>query len=134
MRLKDYQSQALDTFESYWKQLRKTEAEIAKLPKESAAIASHLNAPRAAWETLAPNPMNLLTKPDYINRQSARNESVPHVCIKIPTGGGKTLIGAVALGRANIQTGLVLWITPSRAIYKQTWAAGANRMHHYRQY
>ena len=134
MWLKDYQSQALDAFESYWKQLQKMNEEICRLSEESTVISSRLNAPQMAWKELAPNPMNFVIRPDYINRQSARNESVPHICLKIPTGGGKTLIGAAALGRANIQTGLVLWITPSRAIYKQTWAAFANRMHPYRQY
>ena len=47
--------------------------------------------------------------------------------------GGKTLLGAAALERLNQNTGLVLWMVPSDAIYKQTWNALKNRQHPYRQ-
>ena len=56
----------------------------------------------------------------------------PHACFKIPTGGGKTLLGTAALRQLNRQTGLVLWITPTRAIYQQTKDAFKNREHPYR--
>ena len=56
------------------------------------------------------------------------------MCLKIPTGGGKTLLGTAAFGRISPPNGLLLWLTPSRAIFRQTWAAFAHRLHPYRQY
>ena len=51
----------------------------------------------------------------------------------MPTGGGKTLLAAAALKKMSRQTGLTLWITPTKAIYEQTKAALRNREHPYRQ-
>lgn len=62
----------------------------------------------------------------------------PCVCLRVPTGGGKTLIAAAAVRRiddAYCRTGapVVLWLTPSDAITEQTYAALANPEHPYRQ-
>ena len=43
------------------------------------------------------------------------------------------MLAAAALERLNRQTGLTLWITPTRAIYEQTKSALRNREHPYRQ-
>ena len=45
--------------------------------------------------------------------------------MKLPTGGGKTFVAAHAVDRLltehfSQQTGFVLWVTPSDAIYQQT--------------
>lgn len=74
----------------------------------------------------------------YVAREDGRRRSIPNVCLKIPTGGGKTLLGTIAVDRINAeyfkrQTGLVLWVVPSDAIYAQTWRTLANREHPYRQ-
>ncbi|PIP86638.1 hypothetical protein COW82_01010 [Candidatus Campbellbacteria bacterium CG22_combo_CG10-13_8_21_14_all_43_18] len=52
---------------------------------------------------------------------------VPFVCIKIPTGGGKTLVGCHAVEKImagalqhKLDRGIVLWFTPSEAIKTQT--------------
>lgn len=52
---------------------------------------------------------------------------VPFVCIKIPTGGGKTLVGCHAVEKImdvalqdKMDRGIVLWFTPSEAIKAQT--------------
>jgi superfamily II DNA or RNA helicase len=52
---------------------------------------------------------------------------VPFVCIKIPTGGGKTLVGCHAVEtimdmalQDKMDRGIVLWFTPSEAIKTQT--------------
>lgn len=52
-------------------------------------------------------------------------ESVPYVCLRIPTGGGKTVIAAQAVGVAAktwFQRDVVtcLWLVPSNAIRSQT--------------
>jgi type III restriction enzyme len=55
------------------------------------------------------------------------NEPYPRIVIKVPTGGGKTLLGVEAIREyqnivANKRTGLVVWIVPSDTIYTQTIA------------
>lgn len=74
----------------------------------------------------------------YKSRLDKQRRSIPNVCLKIPTGGGKTLLGTIAIDRINAeyfkrQNGLVLWVVPSDAIYAQTWRTLANREHPYRQ-
>ena len=59
----------------------------------------------------------------HVNRTDGGGRPIPHICFKVPTGGGKTLLAAAALERLNRQTGLTLWIVPSKAIYAQTKAA-----------
>ena len=60
------------------------------------------------------------TAGEYASRTDDAGRPIPHVCFKVPTGGGKTLLAAAALERLNRQTGLTLWITPTRAFYEQT--------------
>lgn len=62
---------------------------------------------------------------------------VPHVCIKVPTGGGKTFMACAAL-RAIYEKLLrdnpkmVIWLVPSEAILTQTLNALRNSEHPYR--
>ena len=51
---------------------------------------------------------------------------IPYFCIRVPTGGGKTLIAAHAVGRIAKHLGhqdrpLCLWVTPGTTICEQTW-------------
>lgn len=74
----------------------------------------------------------------WLSRRDGLGRSIPNVCLKVPTGGGKTLLATAAVERIQTdffrrQTGLVLWIVPSEAIYRQTWKQLANREHPYRQ-
>lgn len=57
--------------------------------------------------------------------------------MKVPTGGGKTLLAASAVSRIldkwqGKRTGFVLWICPNEAIFSQTRKALRNREHPYR--
>ena len=154
MDLKAYQQQALDTLERYieaLKEARKKAAELSalnldELPevlrKESVALAYEAkDYPRAAWNSLREaavlpgvsedNGQEQI--PEYILRKTASGEPIPHVCLKVPTGGGKTLLGVEAVRRLKIGTGFLLWLVPTRAIYTQTWDAFRNREHPYRQ-
>lgn len=64
----------------------------------------------------------------------------PFVCIKVPTGGGKTLVAAHSvgiifkdyLGERN-DKGLVMWFVPSDAIKTQTLNNLRDRKHFYRE-
>ncbi len=54
-------------------------------------------------------------------------EEIPFVCIKIPTGGGKTLVGCNAITeimdtflKEKMGRGIVMWFVPSEAIKSQT--------------
>jgi type III restriction enzyme len=63
---------------------------------------------------------------------------IPYVCLRLPTGGGKTLLGCHALAVANKEylkreNSLVLWLVPSNAIKAQTLNAFRDRDHAYRQ-
>ena len=63
---------------------------------------------------------------------------VPHVCFKVPTGGGKTFLAACAvryIKDAIVQSGegTVVWLVPSDTILEQTLACLRNIDHPYRQ-
>lgn len=63
---------------------------------------------------------------------------VPYVAIRIPTGGGKTLMGAHFIRCAadnwlDRDRPLVMWLVPGRVIKQQTLEALKNRRHPYRQ-
>ena len=63
---------------------------------------------------------------------------VPSVCLRLPTGGGKTLLGAMAVGTVaqnylEREFPLVLWLVPSDAIRTQTLKAFRDPDHPYRQ-
>ena len=70
---------------------------------------------------------------EYVSRTGEDGSPIPHACLKVPTGGGKTLLAAAAVSRLKRQRGLVIWITPSNAIYEQTERALRNREHPCRQ-
>jgi len=62
----------------------------------------------------------------------------PYVCIRIPTGGGKTLLACHSLGLAankylHTENPVCLWLVPSKAIKDQTLIALQDRNHHYRE-
>ena len=154
MDLKAYQQQALETLERYIEALKDAHKKadelsalnIDELPevlkKESVALANAAkDYPRVAWDNLREEAVlpgvsedsgqDLI--PEYIPRKTASGEPIPHVCLKVPTGGGKTLLGVEAVRRLKIGTGFLLWLVPTRAIYTQTWDAFRNREHPYRQ-
>ena len=62
---------------------------------------------------------------------------VPHVCFKVPTGGGKTFLAASSIkpifdSMPHIHPMAVVWLVPSDAILNQTVAALQNVEHPYR--
>ena len=91
------------------------------------------NYPQNAWQNLKQSDGVGPTAGDYVTRTDDANRPIPHICFKVPTGGGKTLLAAAALERLHRQRGLTLWIVPTRAIYAQTKKALWDREHPYRK-
>jgi len=63
---------------------------------------------------------------------------LPYVCIRIPTGGGKTVVachsvGIVAQDFLRQERCVVLWLVPTNTIRDQTLTALRDRVHPYRQ-
>ena len=147
MELKEYQQSASDRLdvwlETLGKERKKADDNVKHLPTSITADLRDQAAdyPRYAWRAMAERrelPDSVMQRDaPYTPRTTGSDDPLPHVCLKIPTGGGKTLMGAVAieriLMRRPLQTGLVLWIVPTNAIYTQTKTALWNREHPYRQ-
>ena len=79
-------------------------------------------------------------KGDYRPRKNGLVKDLPTFCIKVPTGGGKTLLATQILGliyqtilKNRNGSGLVLWVVPSDQIYKDTLKAFRDRRHFYRE-
>lgn len=65
-------------------------------------------------------------------------QGVPHVCFKVPTGGGKTFLAASSIkpifdSMPHIHPIAVVWLVPSDAILNQTVATLQNAEHPYRR-
>lgn len=147
MRPKEFQENALDTFAAFLAELKKQKDEAdnrAALHEQGKITLSESDRDYFArtWAELGRRGLlprvaakdGSVQLPAYARREDCHGSVVPHVCLKLPTGGGKTLLGVAALERMKPQAGLVLWVTPSRAIYKQTVRAFAHRAHPYRQW
>lgn len=109
LELKDYQRRSLDALGSY---LRATVQHGAKTA--------------------------FVLQTDRPYRAVPQLPGLPYICLRIPTGGGKTLMACHALGIATTEylqasTAVCLWLVPSNAIREQTLAALRDRGHPYRQ-
>src|SRR5262249_28533469 len=102
------------------------------------AIGRFCDAVRAAVIARAMRPVHdayfRITERDFI--QVPQLPNVPYVCLRVPTGGGKTLIAAHAVGVIAKRLGhqdrpLCLWVTPSTTIRDQTLRGLQDREHPY---
>ncbi len=127
MILKEYQKRALDRVGEFVERL----AEWRDKAEKVRAIDPDFDWVRRAWE-------KTLRSRSYLVRRNGLREPLPSFCLKVPTGGGKTLLATKVIDCVNTryrrrQTGLVLWIVPSTQIYNQTLRALRDRDHPYRQ-
>ncbi len=134
MELKEYQAVALQAFERWREALEKARVEsdqaVATLQDAGVNVPREVwNYPKIVWQKLAQIGGVAGTAGEYVSRTDDADRPIPHICFKVPTGGGKTLLAASALQRLHRPTGLTLWIVPSRTIYEQTRAALRNREH-----
>jgi type III restriction enzyme len=133
MRLKDYQREALERVEAFAKAVAAANDELAAAEQALAALAPDMRAKLlqgqeapsvTAWKAM--QAMDARVSPNaWVSLLDGWGRDIPHVCLEMPTGSGKTLVAGHAVGRINAalgrrRTGLVLWIVPSDAIYRQT--------------
>ena len=138
MELKDYQVRTLDAFTRWWNELGtaqvRSETAVAALQQVGTDIPPEIrNYPKTAWQKLAAAGEVAYGSRPYVDRTATAGFPIPHTCFKVPTGGGKTLLAAAALERLDKNNGLVLWMVPSNAIYRQTKEKLWDRQHPYRQ-
>jgi type III restriction enzyme len=149
MKLKDYQEAVIAKLERVLTCFAAERAEAEEFIAFQRSKGKTVAGPdwcRTAWDALAAEGAlpavrqadDTLVTPGYIARTDGLGRPIPNLCVKVPTGGGKTLLGCAALETlltvfAGRQTGLVLWVIPTDAIFRQTWKAFANRESGYRQ-
>lgn len=121
MELKNYQQRAI----------HETRAYLDLLATEQSKGNKHASSD--AWEVASIPRL-------YKQHKNGLGKDVPTFSIKVPTGGGKTLLATQFLGLVH-QTilkdrngaGLALWVVPSDQIYKDTLKALRDRRHFYRE-
>jgi type III restriction enzyme len=91
--------------------------------------------PKRAWQALQ---SERFVQRHYSSRFDGCDRPLASVTLKVPTGGGKTLLAAHGIGAIQSRflsrnTGLVLWVVPNEAIYAQTRRTLTDRAHPYRQ-
>ena len=129
MILKEYQKRALATVEEFLERLTEWRGRAAAVLEQDPEM--DVDWVGRAWAKTAPSHT-------YLPRRNGLGEPLPSFCLKIPTGGGKTLLATKVIDLVNThyrrrQTGLVLWIVPTTQIYNQTLKALKNRDHPYRR-
>ena len=131
MRLKHYQEKVLKELKEYLTSLSEFNAKYEKALEFDSDMAKDYNFPQRAYEQATGRAI-------YHSKTNGLDEPLPDIYLKVPTGGGKTLLACHAIDNIQKtflkkQTGLVLWIVPSTQIYRQTISALKNRQHPYRQ-
>jgi len=109
LQLREYQERSLDALSQYLRQVSELGADVPFVQK---------------------------TKRPY--RDVPGMTGLPYVCLRVPTGGGKTLMACHALSIAareylQVDRTVCLWLAPSNAIVTQTLSALKDRAHPYRQ-
>jgi type III restriction enzyme len=140
MLLKTFQVTVLDTVTLFAQSLATAQQSQQKF--EQFAAAQGMSRPKdkvgnEAWEILRSKGNLPPGAPQWLERRDPLGREIYAACLKVPTGGGKTLIGAHAVGRVmdslyGRKTGLVVWFVPSEAIYTQTLKAFTKPGHPYR--
>jgi type III restriction enzyme len=121
MKLKRYQTETLTVLRRFL---------------EEARVAG----PKGAYEAITTQPEQAQRLGRYGGTYTPLAElpTVPYVCLRLPTGGGKTILGAHSIGIARDawvekDYPMVLWLVPSNTIRLQTAEALKSARHPYRQ-
>lgn len=126
MKLKDFQERALSQVRSYLEQL------VIARAKAQDSDGWTFDFADAAWEKAG-------IGHTYLKKKDGLKRPLPAFCLKVPTGGGKTLLAVKTIDLAHTvylqrQTGLVVWIVPTQQIYSQTLQRLRDRDDPYRQH
>jgi type III restriction enzyme len=118
--LRPYQSECLKALEKYLRAVREKGAKAAFNECESRP--ADKSGRRAQYALISSWP---------------ESEAFPYVCLRVPTGGGKTIIAAQAVSVAaraflHVDRPTVLWLAPSNTIVEQTLKTLRDRRHPYR--
>ena len=121
MNLKDYQNASLATLRTFFEEAR-------------------ISGPKVAYEAITAEPDLAARIRGYAAGYKPIKSlpDVPYVCLRLPTGGGKTILAAhsITVARdtwAEKEFPLVLWLVPTNTIRLQTAEALKNPRHSYRQ-
>lgn len=112
--LKDYQQECLDRLADYCRAVRAEAARGSRRPeRDGFEVVTGRHDAYLAADTFA---------------------GVPYICLRVPTGGGKTLLGAHSVGAIARHLGyedhpLVFWVTPTTTIRDQTLRTFKDRNH-----
>lgn len=116
--LKGYQERVLESLRDFFRlaaQTTKPDAAFREVTRRFGEVAPYIPVPAAGLGT-----------------------DMPYVCLRVPTGGGKTLLACHAVGLAQRQfmraeRAVVLWLVPSNTILDQTAYALRDPRHPYRR-
>ncbi|MEO7852329.1 MAG: DEAD/DEAH box helicase family protein [Rubrivivax sp.] len=147
VNLKGFQEQVLSTLDLWIDELNKQRVRAEQLTTTLRAMegAEELaqqagDFPKQAWAALRSRGVlpQAFAAQEHSSRFDGAGRAIPNACLKVPTGGGKTLLAAASVARIfgsylARHSGLVLWVVPNEAIYRQTLKTLSDRDHPYRQ-
>lgn len=124
--LKNYQENTLEALQRYLKLCAETKnvvSSYALCTKENFNIEGIYNNPLGNQSGMFEN---------------QEKPIVPYVCLRLPTGGGKTILAAHSISKIckeylSREHCLVLWLVPTNTILEQTYDALQDKRHFYRQ-
>lgn len=133
--LKDYQRQVTERMDEYLDHVAEAKGEFEEVPEKFRIRMGDYN--EEVWAALLPEAAKHQDTA-YRSKRTGHGQYCPNWCLKVPTGGGKTLLATYAIEQffrhvKRQPTGLVLWVVPSDMIYTQTLGALKDRAHPYRQ-
>lgn len=119
LQLKTYQENVLDSLRRYF----------LACDRLKDADSAFYETTRTLWERGIP--YRPISEPSEL-------ADIPYICLRLPTGGGKTLLACHAIAVTNrdylkVDHSIVLWLVPSNIIRTQTINALRDRSHPYRQ-
>jgi type III restriction enzyme len=134
MQIKEYQQRVLERVEQFLDALMEHTNQKQKIDEALQNVGLPLQpylVNEKAWTQVVGN-----ARP-YKPYTNGIGKDIPFICLKVPTGGGKTYLAARCVDLiqrkfVGIQTGLVLWVVPTSSIYAQTLKALRQKDHPYR--